>query len=380
MIYLDNAATTGRKPESVIQAVSDGMLDWSINAGRGSYQRARQAAHLIDECKERILHLAKLRSGYGVYFAPSATVALNQLILGLPCDDYATIYVSPFEHNAVMRPVHALCCSKGSRWQQLPFEQDSWQFDAVGAEGMFLERKPDYVILTMVSNTTGFILPVGEITALAHRYGAKVIVDCSQALGSIDADLSVIGADAYVFAGHKTLYGPFGVAGTILSKRWMVSSGIFGGTGSDSLNLAMPSPANGGLEPGSPNLPAIAGLNAALQWIDEVGPAAIERHERTLVNALAERLNTLPPCKLYLPPAEKRSSMIAFAMDGYRSDEVGEILDDEFGICVRTGYQCAPLVHDWLGTKPYGGIVRISFSYFNTQEDAASAYDAIAAL
>ncbi len=380
MIYLDNAATTGTKPDCVVEAVAETMRSLSVNAGRGSYALARMASDLMDECRQRLLLLTNLTTGYRVFFAPSATIAMNQLMLGIQCDSYSTFYVSPFEHNAVMRPLKALCDAKGCAYQQLPFDRQSWAFDSAAAESMFLKQRPDYVFISMVSNTTGFVLPLEQIIPLAHAYGAKVIVDCAQAMGSVDVDFAALDADAYVFAGHKTLYGPYGIAGALLSTHWKDPSGIFGGTGTDSLQLNMPAFDAGGFEPGSPNLPAIAGLNEALKWIEQVTVTTIEQHERVLIQSLATKLTNITGAKLYLPPEGKYSSMLSFNMNGYDCRDIGQILDEEFSIFVRTGYQCAPLVHDWLGSKPHGGIVRLSVSYFNTQADIDAAYQALTTL
>ena len=262
MIYLDNAATTGRKPEATIQALMDAYRATSVNAGRGSYAAAREAVNTIDTCRTELLNLCHIVSGYHVYFAPSATISLNEIILGLSLDGYSNVYVTPFEHNAVIRPLHAVCKKSGACLHVLPFIRGSWEMDSAAIESMFLAAKPDFVFLSMVSNTTGYLLPVKELTQLAHAYDARVIVDCAQALGAVEANYADIGADAYVFAGHKTLYGPYGIAGMILKDGFQIEPGLFGGTGSDSLNANMPDPASGGYEPGSANVPAIYGLYA----------------------------------------------------------------------------------------------------------------------
>lgn len=365
MIYLDHAATTGQKPEAVLQAITESM-NASVNAGRGSYAAARKAMQVIDDCRQNLLDLAQITSGYHVFFAASATLVMNQIILGLPLDQYSALYVSPFEHNAVMRPLYAVSQRHGCQLHALPFIPESWTFDAEEAESMFITRKPDYVFVSLVSNTTGYILPVKQIVALAHQYGARVIVDCAQALGAVDENYASMDADAYVFAGHKTLYGPYGIAGMILKDGWKITPGLFGGTGSDSLNLHMPAASAGGYEPGSANLPAICGLNAAISWLKKIGVRQIEAHERNLVQVFIDQAMNLLQIKLYAPPVDRRSGIIAFNVEGYQSNEVGTILDDDYAIAVRTGYQCAPWIHDWLHTKQHMGIVRMSVSYFTT--------------
>ena len=380
MIYLDNAATTGHKPEAVVQAVADAMNHMSVNAGRGSYATARKAVMIMDECRSNLLSLAKIKSGYHVFYSPSATIAMNEIILGLAMDCYSNVYVSPFEHNAVMRPLHAQVQRANAHLLVLPFEKETWELQEEETESMFLSSRPSYVFVSMVSNTTGYILPVARIVQIAHSHGAKVIVDCAQALGSIDVDYSTIDADAYIFAGHKTLYGPYGIAGIIAKNSFVFSPGIFGGTGSDSLNLDMPSPEAGGYEPGSANIPAICGLNSAVKWISSIGIDKIQAHETSLVNLFIRELEGIDKVHLFVPPLESRSSIVAFAMDGYQSHDIGDILDDEFDIAVRTGYQCAPLIHDWIGSKAYAGIVRVSVSYFTTEDDITKILDAIKTL
>lgn len=380
MIYLDNGATTYAKPDAVLSALQKAYVELSVNAGRGGYRKARQAAEIIAECKAGLLSLTGLSAGYRAYLSSSATVTMNQILLGLPVDEYSGVYVTPFEHNAVMRPLEAVRQRARCGIQVLPFDRETWMFDEPMAKAQFARVRPDYVFLSMVSNTTGYMLPVKEITALAHEYGARVVVDCAQAMGSLDVDYQSIDADGYVFAGHKTLYGPFGVGGMLLKSDWELPCGLFGGTGSDSLNLEMPSPEAGGYEPGSPNLPAIAGLNEAIKWIEAVGVSAIEAHDRNLILRLAEKMSGLEKIHLFLPPENYVSSILAFVVDGYDCRDVGEILDEEFDIAVRTGYQCAPLVHDWLGTKPYGGVVRASVSRYNTEDDVAALANALTTL
>ena len=380
MVYLDNAATTGMKPECVKDAVIRSVQNISVNAGRGSYAAARDAVAMIDECRNSLLSIAKITHGYHVYFSPSATIAFNQIISSLPLDDYSTVYLSPFEHNASVRPVCAVAKKVGAKVEKLPFDPSTWSFEKTQAEDMFIQNTPDYVFISHISNTTGYILPIKEITDLAHQYGAKVIIDCAQSFGAVDADYADIGADAYVFAGHKTLYATYGIAGFILADTWnLIPTTITGGTGSDSLNTDIPMPETGGFEPGSININAIAGLHAALSWIIETSVEEIQNREKVLVAYFMERVGQISKVRLYVPPKE-HSSIIALNVDGYESHDVGEILDDEFGICVRTGYQCAPYVHDWLNTKEFSGIVRVSFSYFTTESDIDELLKALSTL
>lgn len=381
MIYLDNAATTGTKPLCVKEAVIKSIEDTSVNAGRGGYAMARNAVTKVDKCRDELLSIAKITHGYHVYFTPSATIAFNEIISSLNLDSYSTVYMSPFEHNASVRPICAVAKASGANVEILPFDKSTWEFEKEKAEDAFLDNKPDYVFISHVSNTTGYILPVKDIVDLAHKYDAKVIVDCAQSFAAIDADYADIGADAYVFAGHKTLYATYGIAGFILSDNWKITPLLItGGTGSDSLNTDLPLPENGGFEPGSMNMNAISGLYAAISWIKETTVATIQRKEKELVNYFLDKIKTVNKINLYVPPIECHSAIIALNVIGYDSHDVGQILDDEYQICVRTGYQCAPYIHDWLGTKEYSGIVRVSFSYFNSENDIDELINALSSL
>lgn len=377
MIYLDNAATTAQKPDCVIEATTQALKFMSVNAGRGGYDIAREATSRIEKCKDSLLALLGISSQYHVYFSPSNTVSMNGLILGLNCDEFTTIYVSPFEHNAVMRPLEAVHNRTGCNVKVLPFNTSDWALDEDEVTSMFIKNKPDFIFVSLISNTTGFVLPVEQIVEIGHQYGAKVIVDCAQAMGTYPFDYSAVNADAYVFAGHKTLYAPFGIAGAIIRDSWQLDFGVYGGTGSDSLNMNMPAPEAGGYEPGSPNVPAICGLQAAIDWIQDTSTKVIWDHETRLVNLLLNELRKNEKIILYAPPADRIGNLLAINVKGYESREVGEILNDEFDICVRTGYQCAPLVHDWLRTKEYAGIVRLSVSYFTTEDDIKHVIEAL---
>ena len=366
MIYLDNAATTNPKPPCVIETASFAAENWNVNAGRGSYKLAHQAVQLVEECRQQLMNLVHINQGYNVRFSPSATFSFNEIIFGMEADAYSHIYVSPFEHNAVMRPLAMRCKESHAMWHILPWNRNTWSLETEACERAFLKCKPSYVFISFVSNTTGVITDIANLVKIAHSFGAKVIVDCAQAMGTIEANYQAINADVYVFAGHKTLYGPFGIAGMIRRQSFQLKPFYYGGTGADSLNLEMVEDA----EPSSPNITAIAQLLSAVKWLKQTGVASIEAHDKQLGEQLMSLLVDIPRVHIFSPPnSHQRSGIIAFAVNGYQCREVGEILEEEYGICVRTGYQCAPLVHDWLGSKAYGGVIRASMGYFNTLSD-----------
>ena len=242
---------------------------------------------------------------------------------------------------------------------------------------MFALKKPSAIMISHISNVTGFILPYEKIFSLAKKYESVNVLDASQSYGvkKID-DLSNI--NFIVFAGHKSLYASFGVAGYINLKSDNLKPLLYGGTGSDSLNLDMPDSGYSRYESGSSNIVAISGLNESIDWISKQD---IYSEEKDLTDYMIEELKKIRKVKLFIPENyQKIFGVVSFAVKDYSSDEVGKILNDEYDICVRTGYHCAPLVHDFIGSKEYNGTVRASLSYFSTRDDVNALIGAIKSL
>lgn len=377
MIYLDNAATTFPKPERVYTALETANRELSFNAGRGSYKAARAASAIIDDTKNRLLSLFHATGYADIVFTPSVTHALNQVLNGLDLTENSVIYVSPYEHNAVARTVYQLSVNSGASVKMLPLTKDL-QIDLEKAKYQFSITSPSAVILNALSNVTGYILPVAEIFLMAKEYGAITVLDAAQAAGLIDLDMPALNADVLCFAGHKTLMGPFGIGGFLIKHGITLKKVLTGGTGSASLTLDMPEEAPGRYEASSTNVVAIAGLNASLKDLD------INEHRKTLrelTEYLLEALNGIPSVNLMGTfDTDKTLGIVSFVVEGYQSDEVGIILDDEYDIAVRTGYHCAPYIHDYLGDKPYHGTIRIGIGQFNTKEDIDALISAIKSL
>ena len=377
MIYLDNAATTFPKPERVYTALETANRELSFNAGRGSYKAARAASAIIDDTKNRLLSLFHATGYADIVFTTSVTHALNQVLNGLDLTGNSVIYVSPYEHNAVARTVYQLSVNSGASVKMLPLTKDL-QIDLEKAKYQFSINSPSVVILNALSNVTGYILPVAEIFLMAKEYGAITVLDAAQAAGLIDLDMPALNADVLCFAGHKTLMGPFGIGGFLIKHGITLKKVLTGGTGSASLTLDMPEEAPGRYEASSTNVVAIAGLNASLKGLD------INEHRKTLrelTEYLLEALNGIPSVNLMGTfDTDKTLGIVSFVVEGYQSDEVGIILDDEYDIAVRTGYHCAPYIHDYLGDKPYHGTIRIGIGQFNTKEDIDALISAIKSL
>lgn len=367
MIYLDNAATTFPKPDIVYEAMDSMSRNAAVNAGRGSYRLAREASKLVAETKQLLREMLQVDISASVVFAPSVTIAMNQIVNGLRMRDNATIYLSPYEHNAVARPVFQLSKNSKVQIKEIPMKLDTLEIDLEKMKYEFSKDKPDVVFCTHISNVTGYILPIREIFDEAKKYECVTILDSAQSLGLIDVKPHELKTDIVAFAGHKTLYGPFGIGGFINVTGIPLDVFITGGTGSDSLNLEMPASSETKYEASSINIVAVAGLNAALKNINK---EQIWEHEKKMTEYLLRELNKVKGIKVYAPyPEEHQVGIVSFVSDDYNSEDLGDILDEDFDIAVRTGFHCAPFIHKYLKDESKLGTVRIGISQFTTEND-----------
>ncbi len=371
LIYLDNAATTFPKPEMVYQVADTFYREFGGNAGRGANPLARRAASLIDETRASLAEWLGASSPERVIFAPSATIALNQALLGTDLRSDDSVYVTPFEHNAVLCPVEHLRQTHSVRVQEIPFDHHTYDCDLDRLTAAFQADPPALVCVTQAGNVCGLIPPVVEIARRAKATNplAVVVVDGAQTAGLYPLPLGDGLIDALVFSGHKSLHGPYGVAGLVLTSDWRPTSILFGGTGTVSEQVTMPEVIPFAYEPGSHNIWAIAGLKAALEWLHETGREAIVSHTLRLAEALRERLIALPGVTVHAPPSGTPwCGIIAFTVEGISPQAIEAALGAQ-GIAVRAGLHCAPWAHRWLGTLAEGGAVRVSAGWFNLPDD-----------
>lgn len=380
-IYLDNAATTFPKPEVVYKAVDKFLREECVNAGRGSYKLAQNATNLIDETRRLLLELINSKKNDKVIFTPSATIAINQILRGLNWNEIKNVYVSPFEHNAIMRTLHSLQKLNDFNINIIPFDNITFALNEEELRIMYSKKNPDLVIMSHVSNVTGYILPIKICHELGKKYNPINIVDCAQSLGivnvNIEEDFSE--CDFIVFAGHKSLYGVFGLGGFIeLNDKIKLTEVITGGTGSDSTNLDMPTENEMFFEAGSYNMYSIAGLNSALKWIKETGCDELYSHEKKLTTELISKLEEIEGIEIYIPEnLDNHIGVVSFNLSDYLPEDVGRILGDEYDIAVRTGHHCAPLIGEFLDGNAINGTVRLSVGYFNNIDEIKEAVKAI---
>jgi len=377
MLYFDNAATTYPKPEQVYKEMDRLTRECAVNSGRGSYKKAENASAVINETRKKVSEFMGAENAEDVIFTSSATEAANRVLRGYGFEENMTVYVSPYEHNAVMRTLEALRKEKKFKIKVLETDEKGY-LNLDDIEYQFMCDEPDFVCINLASNVTGYVLPAERVADMAKEYGAIVLADAAQAAGNIEINLKETNIDILIFAGHKSMYGLFGVGGFITNSRIFdrdknITPVIFGGNGEDSLNLELSERGISRYEVGSPNIAAIGTLKTAIDTIEKDLSGTQERENR-LLKYLIEKLEDIDGIHIFQKPETEEEfqnhiAVLSLGFEKYMSDDAGTILDGEYDIAVRTGYHCAPFVHDVIGSKRYGGTVRISMGQFTTKED-----------
>lgn len=366
MIYLDNAATTFPKPDVVYQAMDNFYRNFGGNAGRGANPLARKAAVMIEETRALLEYWLNAPT---VVFTPSATIALNTTILGAGLRGGDVVYVTPFEHNSILRPLEHLRKTVGIQIKIIPFDRQTYDCKLNELKGLFKLEPPAMICMTQVSNVIGLITPVDEVMQLAKASSSKVItvVDGAQAAGLLEINMAF--TDALIFSGHKSLYGPYGVAGIAFGSDWRPQPLILGGTGTQSESIDMPHDGPSRFEAGSHNISAIAGLNASVKWQHEIGRAAITTTTTQLVDELCKNLEGLPGVTIYLPGNKaQHTSIVSFSIETLKPQIIETALGAE-NIAVRAGLHCSPWAHEFINTSKLSGTVRLSVGYFNSSTE-----------
>ena len=377
MAYFDNAATTYPKPDRVYSFMDAFYRKCGGNVGRGDYGIAKSAGALVADTRTHLQELLHCPAKQ-VVFTPTATIALNIILQGLCMMGMKNFYISPFEHNAVTRTLHHFENTGEINVTQLAVTSD-FRYDLEKIRYQFDECKPDVVVVSHASNVIGLIAPAAEIFELAKKYGSYTVLDMSQTAGLVDCDVGRTTFDFAVFAGHKTLYGPTGISGFVMKPEIQLPAVLFGGTGYDSANQNMPDSLPERYEMGTSNIAGIAGLNAALQWSQEIGLQKIFEHEQQNRKKLLDILSQYDFITVVgNSPEQQYVGIVSCLFEGISSDVAGNLLSKQ-GVSVRTGLHCAPLAHKFLGTYP-AGTIRFSVGYFTLQEDFDALSEALDAI
>lgn len=365
--YFDNSATTFPKPEEVYSFMDKFYRENGVNVGRGQHKLASKASFLVDETRKLLLEILHCKNK-GVVFTSTATEGINLVLQGREWKENSTVYISPFEHNAVTRTLFQLKDRYGLKIKRLAFNREKIEYDLEQIKVDFKEENPDVVICSHSSNVFGIVAPVEKIVEESKKYGAFNFIDMCQTAGLIDLNVGNENIDAVVFAGHKTLYGPLGVSGVVMKKDIDLKPLIYGGTGVESANQNMPDIFPIKYEGGSHNILAISGLNASLKWLKNIGIENIYKKEKEIFNKLISLLKNYENIEIVgYREAKEQVGVVSCVFKGYAPDEIGQVLSD-MDIAVRTGLHCSPYAHEFFGTFP-AGTVRLSVSYFTTDDE-----------
>lgn len=372
MIYLDNAATTLRKPPQV-EAVMLDALRSAGNPGRGAHEPTLHAARLVYAAREAVAQMLHASDPACIAFAANATAALNTALNGLlvPGDHVITTVC---EHNSVLRPLYRLR-EQGVQLTIAPvgekarLEPDQW--------GSLVQPNTKALVVTAASNVTGNGTDLVKASAFARRHGLLLIVDAAQAAGEQPLDVQALGIDVLCFTGHKALLGPQGTGGLYVRPGLSIAPLMVGGSGVHSFDEHHPAQMPTALEAGTLNVPGLAGLCAGVQWLLEQGIETMAQRETALAQLFYQEVSVHPKVTVYgdmtLP---RRAPIVSLNIGAEDSAYVADRLWEDYGICVRAGAHCAPLMHKALGTAEQG-VVRFSFSHFNTKEEVLRAAAAV---
>ena len=369
-VYLDNAATSFPKPNSVYDAVDRYQRDCGVSIGRGAYREAVESQRMLDQCRQRAALLLGAESSDRIVFTYSGTDGLNMVLVGL-CRPGDHVVTSELEHNSVLRPL---------RWLSETRDVEV-TFVAPGSNGRIeptdvraaLRPNTRLVAIQHASNVTGGVQPIVEIGEVARANGSLMLVDAAQTAGHLPIDLSQMPVDLLACPGHKGLLGPLGTGLVYLRPglEQQLDCYRLGGTGTQSEDDRQPLQMPERYESGNHNAPGLAGLNAALEYLQSETVETVRRAEVELTGRLVEGLRSLARVTVSGQALRGEQSVphvgvVSFNVTDFAPHEAASILDDSFGIQARAGLHCAPGVHRWLGTLETGGTIRFSVGPFTT--------------
>ena len=372
MIYLDNAATTMHKPKEVIDAVVEAMTSLG-NAGRGANEASLSAARIIYDAREKLCRFFNGEDPRQIVFTSNSTESLNIAIKGLlePGDHVVTTML---EHNSVLRPLYEME-KKGVALTIIKADKKG----RFSLEEMEAAIRPEtkMIVCTNGSNLTGNYVDIGKVGGMAHRHDVLFVVDASQTAGVFPIDVRNMQVDVLCFTGHKGLLGPQGTGGMYVREGLAIRPLKSGGSGVQTYSKTHPREMPTALEAGTLNGHGIAGLRAAVEYIEKTGLDNIRAKEQELMWRFYEGVKEIPGVTVYGDfHSRERCAIVSLNIGDYDSSEVSDALLTEYGISTRPGGHCAPLMHEALGTVEQGA-VRFSFAHSNTEEEVDIAINAV---
>lgn len=376
MIYFDNAATTMVKPPQVAEAVARALTSFG-GVGRGVHPASLAAGMAVYDARARVAELLGAPSAARVAFALNVTMALNTAIDGLlaPGEGAVTTAAS---HNSVLRPLFRARDERGC-WIEVAGIRPDASLDWESYKRA-LARGPKLVAATHASNLTGDVYDVARMARMAHEAGALFVLDAAQSAGALPVDMSALDVDVLCFTGHKSLFGPQGTGGLCVADGVDIPPFVEGGSGVHSYDERHPRFMPEALEAGTVNAHGLAGLAAGVAFLQDVGVEQVHAHVSRLADVFEAGARDVPGVRILGGRGGMdRSGIVALNVGDVDSAQVADRLAQEFDICVRAGAHCAPLMHTALGTEEQG-VVRFSFSWFNTEAEVEAAVRALASV
>ena len=373
-IYLDNAATSFPKPKEVADAVYDFMINNGTSSGRGSYKKAMQSDYIVYKCRKLIGNLFNFDDPKKVVFTSNVTDSLNIAIRGILKENDHVI-TSSLEHNAVWRCLKTLEKDINIKIDTVECSKDG----ITNPEDIkkYIRKDTALIVFTQASNVLGTIQPIKEIGKIARENKIVFLVDAAQSAGAMKIDIKEDNIDILAFTGHKSLLGPMGTGGLIINTDIDIKPLKAGGTGGDSAYEYQPDYYPNHLETGTSNVSGIAGLRAAIKFLNREGIDNIHNKEKELTKYALQRLETVKDIEIYGPKdCEKILSVISFNIKNKRPEDISTILDQKYNIMLRAGLHCAPTAHSVINTKDRGSL-RIGIGYFNTKDDIDKLVEAL---
>ena len=370
-MYFDNAATSLHKPDSVKEIIIEILEEEAYgNPSRSGHLLSQNTMMAIYESKKSLAKLCHIENPSDILFTENATFALNFAILGL-IEKSDHVITTTTEHNSVLRPLY----QSGASLSFLDFDEN---YDLkYGELDSLLRENTKYLVVNSASNLLANINDLDRLYDFASENNLIMIVDLAQILGLVDIDMSKYKNSLFAFTGHKSLYGLSGTGGLIKNGDFTFKQIISGGSGINSFDKSMPDSFPQIYEPGTPNYLGQIALKAGIDFIIDLGIDNINEKALKLAKRFYKGIEDIKKIKFYSKDSSNlKSPIVSFNIGNISSDEIALALDEDYDIQVRPGAHCAPLIHKHFGTQNQG-IVRFSFSYFNTDEEVDAAIRAV---
>jgi len=377
LIYLDNSATTFPKPDEVYDFMHTFYREHGVNPGRSGFDAAVETEEVVNNTRKMLTKLFNGGADHNrLTFSYNATDSLNLIINGLITPG-AHVVTTMLEHNSVLRPLYVHERSGSVEVTYVPFDSKTGFIDPQEIEKA-IRPHTKFMVVTHCSNVLGTVQPLAQIGAICKKHGIIFVVDGSQGAGYNDVDMQACHIDCYIFTGHKGLMGPTGIGGSYVREGISIAHTRAGGTGVRSAYPAHLEEYPYRLEYGTQNLLGIAGLHAGIKWIVKEGIAHIHDREMALWERLRLAFREIKGVTLYgAEGKENHNPVLSFNIAGWDAGDVGTLLDVDYNIAVRTGLQCAPKVHEHIGTFDMHGTVRMSIGAFTTEAEIDIAIKAV---